>query len=251
MATLQVNEDVLRTLDDSRVFLHWNESRRPDSPANLTFANQTEIEPYTGFHAGNNLCTMGSFSYAHSPVNPYLTIGRYCSISWGLVTTGPRHPIDWLSSSNITFDSQANTVRTFEEDHGLQGQFHRGDPRKLEKPYPVIGNDVWIGQNVTLNRGVTIGDGAVVAAYSVVTKDVPPYAIVGGNPAKIIKLRFPSDLVDRLLATKWWDAHPTKLMELNFENIEETITYLEEHSDSIPRYEPEKFVPYDLVAPTE
>ena len=78
------------------------------------------------------------------------------------------------------------------------------------KEYPqkgdtVIGNDVWIGYRATIMPGVTIGDGAIVAAFSVVVKDVPAYAIVGGNPAGVIRMRFSDEEVDRLLSLKWWD----------------------------------------------
>jgi acetyltransferase-like isoleucine patch superfamily enzyme len=73
------------------------------------------------------------------------------------------------------------------------------------KETPVIGNDVWIGNNVTIYSGVTIGDGAVVAGQSVVTKPVPPYAVVAGNPARIVKYRFPPEVIEQLLQLKWWD----------------------------------------------
>ncbi|MCS2886429.1 CatB-related O-acetyltransferase [Bacteroides fragilis] len=68
-----------------------------------------------------------------------------------------------------------------------------------------MGNDVWVGTNVTILRGVEVGDGAVIAAGSVVTKSIPPYAIVGGNPAKFIKWRFPFEVREKLLEIKWWD----------------------------------------------
>src|SRR6185312_6866720 len=85
-------------------------------------------------------------------------------------------------------------------------------------PMPVIGNDVWIGQDVSLNRGVTIGDGAVVAGFSVVTRDVPPYAIVGGNPAKIIKYRFPEETINALLESRWWDYEAKHVMAMGIED---------------------------------
>ena len=77
------------------------------------------------------------------------------------------------------------------------------------KKAPVIGNDVWIGHNVTIYSGCDIGDGAVVAGNSVVTKSVPPYAIVGGNPARILKYRFDEETIEALLKYKWWDLDPT------------------------------------------
>ena len=80
----------------------------------------------------------------------------------------------------------------------------------------VVGNDVWIGQNVTVLPGVHIGDGAIVGANSVVSKDVPPYHIVGGNPAKIIRKRFDDETVSFLLQLKWWDWNAEKI----FSNLE-------------------------------
>ena len=79
------------------------------------------------------------------------------------------------------------------------------DISSFEGYWVKIGNDVWIATNVTILRGVEIGDGAVIAAGSVVTKSVPPYAVVGGNPAKFIKWRFPLEAREKLLEIKWWD----------------------------------------------
>lgn len=78
-------------------------------------------------------------------------------------------------------------------------------PNNYGKHVPNIGNDVWIGSDATIYSGVDIGDGAVIAGQSVVTKSVPPYAIVAGNPAKIVKYRFDSETIDKLLEVKWWD----------------------------------------------
>jgi virginiamycin A acetyltransferase len=76
---------------------------------------------------------------------------------------------------------------------------------------PRIGHDVWIGQHAMLARGITIGHGAVIAAGAVVTKDVPPYAVVAGVPARIVRIRFADDVVQRLLASCWWDHGPDVL----------------------------------------
>lgn len=80
-----------------------------------------------------------------------------------------------------------------------------------------IGNDVWIGRNCIIMDGVTIGDGAIIAAGAIVTKDIPPYAIAGGIPAKVIKFRFPQEMIDRLEEIKWWnlpDEEITRVIDL-------------------------------------
>ena len=82
---------------------------------------------------------------------------------------------------------------------------HKGDT--------VVGNDVWFGRNCVILPGVKIGDGAIVAAHSVVTKDVAPYTLVGGNPAKPLKKRFDDELISLLLELKWWDFGPQELAE--------------------------------------
>lgn len=235
MATVQFNDEVEQLLRERRIFLDWKENSNRTRPTSLTFIDSLEMEPYSGIYAGNNLCRIGAFSYSHSPMNPYISIGRYCSISWGLNVTGPRHPVEWATTSNIAFDSNAKNIVTFFEDQG-EGKFLTGDPRKLEKPFPVIGNDVWIGQNVSLNRGVTIGDGAVVAGFSVVTKDVPPYSIVGGNPAKIIRMRFPNEVVDSLLETAWWTLDPQIITGLPMDAPDKLGNFIREQSFSDDDY---------------
>lgn len=77
----------------------------------------------------------------------------------------------------------------------------------------IIGNDVWIGYEAVIMAGITIGDGAIVAARAVVTKDVPPYTIVGGTPAKVIRKRFPDDTITTLLTLKWWDWPPETIQK--------------------------------------
>jgi virginiamycin A acetyltransferase len=86
------------------------------------------------------------------------------------------------------------------------------------KVYPykgdtVIGNDVWIGHNATITAGVTIGDGAIIATNATVVNDVEPYSIVGGNPARLIKYRFPEEKIAELLKVKWWDWEISKITQ--------------------------------------
>lgn len=120
--------------------------------------------------------------------NAVVRIGKFCSVAANVkfVIDG-NHPLECMST--YPFD------RLWPELPATN----------WGKSDPVVGNDVWIAQDVTIYSGVTIGDGAVVAGQSVVVKDVPPYAVVAGNPATIVKYRFPSHIVRQLLLVRWWD----------------------------------------------
>ena len=164
------------------------------------------IEPYAAFLRGNILCAMGSFTYSKSTVSPDMRIGRYGSIASGLTVLGFRHPYEWASTSAFAYDGNFpmfdHAARACEQERPVLKVRGPVRPRRIE-----IGHDVWIGDNVQLRKGLSIGHGAVIAARSVVTRDIPPYAIVGGNPATIIKFRFPDATIERLLGSAWWDFH--------------------------------------------
>jgi hypothetical protein len=97
-----------------------------------------------------------------------------------------------------------------------------------QKYAPIIGNDVWIGAEVFLMPGVTIGDGAIIAASSVVVKDVKPYSIVGGNPAQTIKMRFPEKLIERLLTARWWNYCFTDFVGMRLDSPEAFLDNLQD-----------------------
>lgn len=129
-------------------------------------------------------------------------IGQFCSISDEVVIGGAEHPIAWVSTSPV-FQNVKHS--------GPKRKFSEFDFEGIKKT--VIGNDVWIGRRAIIKAGVQIGNGAVIASGSVVTKDVPPYAIVGGVPAKVIKYRFDDAMIAELLKTKWWDLPDDELQK--------------------------------------
>lgn len=121
-------------------------------------------------------------------------IGKFCSISYGVTIGPPEHEKDFLTTHPFIYDS---SYKIFQDEEVLPNM-------KFDKLLE-IGNDVWIGCNVTILRGIKIGNGAIIGANSLVNKDVPPYAIVAGCPARIINYRFDREIRDLLKIIKWWD----------------------------------------------
>lgn len=132
-----------------------------------------------------------------------LIIGKFCAIARGVefVMNGANHRMG--SVTTYPFNIMGNG-------------WEKATPALPDLPFKgdtVVGNDVWIGQNATILPGVHIGDGAIIAASAVVAKDVPPYTIVGGNPAKVIRKRFDDELIAYLLELRWWDWPAEKIFE--------------------------------------
>ncbi|MCK5802857.1 MAG: CatB-related O-acetyltransferase [Lentisphaeria bacterium] len=158
--------------------------------------------------------TIGANSYFRSDIrfSSFQSIGRFCSIARGVRAGDGDHPVDWISTHPFTYTAKY-TGRP-ECMANASDLLNRG---------PVIGNDVWIGLNAVLLGEVTVGDGAIVAAGAVVTKDVEPYSIVGGVPARHIRYRFQKDVCKRLLETQWWNYDPAKLVEFKCDDVQEFL----------------------------
>lgn len=149
--------------------------------------------------------SIGNHSYTgQGTVIMHTKVGKFTSISWG-VTIGPaNHDYERVTNHSFLY----NTYDGLRDNDEI--------PYNRFQAECTIGNDVWIGTNATILRDVAIGDGAVVGANSVVTKDVPPYAIVAGVPARVIKYRFTKEIINKLMELKWWNLSD-EIIRSNFD----------------------------------
>ena len=159
--------------------------------------------------------TIGDYSYVASGTSIiYATVGKFCSIADDCIIGMGTHSLNKLSTCSLFTEKKNGTGISWSN---------------IDCVYPFIpvkvGNDVWIGERVMVMGGVSIGDGAVIGAGSIVTKDVPPYAIVVGVPARVIKYRFEQDIIEELRAIKWWDK--------NEKTIKRGICYFQEDNINI------------------
>ncbi|MEW6671035.1 MAG: CatB-related O-acetyltransferase [Thermodesulfobacteriota bacterium] len=188
----------------------------------LLFAEQHR--PIHGYLLDGTL-SMGDHSYGIPHVIKYrgdkgrILIGKFCSIADEVaIFVGGNHPVNWIS----TYPFRAR--------FDLPGKYNDGHP--TSKGDVLIGSDVWIGKGSTILSGVEVGHGAVIAAASVVTNNVPPYAIVGGNPASLIRKRFTDAQITELLRIAWWDWPVEYIMSaislLNGDNIEAFFQFARE-----------------------
>ena len=163
--------------------------------------HQKRFEIQSAIPTVDEVLEVGAHTYGRENLNilfrdsgQKVKIGKFCSIAKDVtIFLGGDHRHDW--------------VTTYPFGHVELDAFgpEQYDGHPSSKGSVVIGNDVWIGHGVTIMSGVNIGDGAVIAANSQVLKDIPPYGIAGGNPAKLMWLRFDGDTIARLLAVQWWD----------------------------------------------
>ena len=184
-------------------------------------------------------CRIGKYTYGYKELLSEFPIaekiGRYCSIN-GTARIYNNHPMECVTTSPILdyrcFMSYEDYCvrRKLCNEYGKHFNNHsyENSPLRNNKPV-VIGNDVWIGANVVILPGVNIGDGAVIAAGAVVTKDVVPYAIVGGIPAKLIKMRFVDELITVLKEVKWWNWSDEKIRQ-NIEMLYSPDMFLEKYN---------------------
>ena len=168
--------------------------------------NRSSIGKYFG---------LGCYSYVADA-----SIGRYCTFA-SRISIGPfNHPTNWLSIHEFQYRNLS----------ALYGETVVIDENRPREPgfKTAIGSDVWIGDNATVRRGVTIGSGAVIGMAAVVVEDVPPFAIVVGNPARIVRFRFSAAVIESLMDIEWWRLDLEALHGIDFANIENAISTLRE-----------------------
>ncbi|WP_050529010.1 DapH/DapD/GlmU-related protein [Pseudaestuariivita atlantica] len=177
------------------------------------------VEPFTTFAVGYHLPEMGAFTELASPFPAKSRFGRYCSVGENISFMGYRHPIEAASSSSLFFNSNREFFTAYQDareaETGTRPTFREPVPSpQPQRGMLIVGHDVWIGDNAVLRGGITIGDGAVVAGGAVVTRDVPPYAVVAGNPARVVKHRFPEEVQQGLQECRWWEIELEALFDL-------------------------------------
>lgn len=181
----------------------------------------SDIHPTAIINSGSDLVnvSMGKYSYCgYDCVIVNAEIGSFCSIATGVTIGGAAHPAHFVSTSPIFLSHK----------DGFKKKFAAFD--YLPKIVTKIGSDVWIGNGVLVKAGVSIGSGAIVGMGSVVTKDVPPYSIVAGNPARVLRSRFSDQISTGLLKSEWWNLSDSDISRMGkyFNEPSDMLKYMED-----------------------
>lgn len=198
----------------TRLLAKIQKKSRLSAVKNSIVHSTSKIESGTTFYSSS----MDRHSFCGYDCDIYCAdIGSFTSIANGVVLGGGRHPMEWVGMSPVFYEGRDSVKAKFSE--------HKRDPVKRV----VIGHDVWIGRSAIVLPGVEVGDGAVIGAGAVVTKAVPPYGVVAGNPARLIRYRFDEATVARLTATQWWTLPEEELHRLgpHFNSVEEFLEIVE------------------------
>lgn len=237
-------ERLLRAFRSFRI--SFGEKRAEQFGGPIEMAKLGVFESYSDFTGPRIIYGIGSFSYVMSGIGQF-RLGRYCSIADGARELGERHPIEHVTTSSFCY--RVTRPALLDGWNELLPEGTKAISPTIPTPaIPAFEHDVWVGQNAQIARGITLHTGCVVAAGAVVTKDVPPYAIVGGSPAKIIKRRFSEKIIERLLASKWWELHPRHIVH---EDLKDPERFLDRIAGVTERWEPTAITWRNIVAQLE
>jgi acetyltransferase-like isoleucine patch superfamily enzyme len=238
--TLVYTKEIQEIFEKYRFYTTISTKHRFKIGDKITYPEKFKIEPYAQIRAGNVLCSIGAFSYTRSAMGVDMTVGRYCGIAPNVTRMSAQHPTDRFTISTVSHNplrKDSYEIDDFKNPAFKYGRFLQNNP--LE-----IGNDVWIGQDVLLKGGIKIGDGAIIGAGAIVTKDVPPYAIVGGVPAKLIRWRFDEKTIEKLLQLRWWDYN---YLDFDIDGDIPIDAFIGKISEDIASGKLEKFCPAPMT----
>ncbi|MCJ2086979.1 CatB-related O-acetyltransferase [Methylobacterium sp. E-005] len=200
-------------------------------------------EDYSCYFMRSEFFTIGAFSYSWSAFPEFVSIGRYCSIGGSVSILPISHQTNMFTTSSLVYHTRFMPRAKYYEDMGYDmddgiGHFHPTNNGDV-----IIGHDVYIGEHVTLRRGINIGDGAIIGSRAVITKDVPPYAVVVGNPGRIVRFRYSDKQIASLNDLKWWDFDfktvQTKTHHTDMELFIDRMTHLIDNKE-INRFRPSR-----------
>jgi virginiamycin A acetyltransferase len=186
---------------------------------------------------------LGAFSYAVSGYYFFASIGRYTSIGESVQIGRGSHPISWGSTSPLFYHHHREVL---DFDYPAAAHFRFNAPY-IAPQKTLIGSDVYIGHGAQVMTGLTVGDGAVIGAGSIVTKNVPPYAVVAGAPAVVKKMRFEDHIIERMLRLQWWQYAFWDLSEAPVEHPHAFLDFIERRiAEGIPCYRPDFVDPHQI-----
>jgi len=217
-----------------------------DSELTIFYPEGAVLEPLTLHSISNNKLYVNQLGYASYTSSNLLhsKVGRYCSIAGNVRLMGDSHPTHWATSHVLSYAPRYKNIM-------LSQGFANWDPIspfRGKSPQVTIGNDVWIGRDATLAREIKIADGAIIAGGAIVTKDVEPYSIVGGIPAKHIRYRFDKRTIERLLNLKWWEHPLSEFSDIKFNEVQKFCDIVESKKAGLKVIDKISFNFSDLLA---
>lgn len=242
----EVTQRLLDFLTEHRIRTAHGPTHRWKIGDRLNCAIDGRLNSHVFMLSPAHVMQMEVFSAAHSPLNIFSKLGRYCSIGPNVNLMWPGYAADFVTTSDIVHRRDG----IFAQDLGPDWKF-------LPNPHPgnhiTIGNDVSIGQNTLIKNGVTIGNGSVITAGAVIVKDVLPYEIVEGVPAKHVGFRFEYEIIYELLALEWWKYRISDLSKLSWGSPSDFVKELRRLKDegSVPEFNGDLGLMRDVISQTD